>query len=298
MGGGRGFGQQSPLGGLLGGRRGRGRGRGGAWKIRLLIAFALVAFAVVKYFGTSSVNPITGKSERVGHAAAQDVAFGLQAAPEMAAQFGGPARDAAAQARVKQIGRELEQAIYELYADTLEDQPFEFSYTLLEDDNTINAFALPGGPTFITEALYRQLPSDAEIAGVMGHEIGHVIERHGAERMAKQELMSGITGAVAMGTGDYTAANISNMVGNFIQMSYGRDQELECDAIGLQLMATAGYDPRAMLRVMEVLQQAGGGGPRQPEWASTHPSPENRLEKIQAMIDQMYPNGVPEGLRR
>ena len=289
------MGMRSPLGGMFGGRR-RGRSRiPGGWKVKLLIFGGMALFALISYLGTSSVNPITGEQQRAGDPR-QDVALGLQAAPEMAAQFGGPSRDAQAQARVQRIGADLVAAMREVY--DLDAVPYEFSFTLLEDDDIVNAFALPGGPTFITEALYRRLPQDSEIAGVMGHEVGHVIHRHGAERMAKQQLQQGLTNAVVMGTGDYSAAQIASMVGNFIQMSYGRDDELESDLEGVRLMAAAGYDPRSLITVMEVLREASGGTSSRPEWSSTHPAPENRIARIEAAIAELFPNGVPDHLRQ
>jgi predicted Zn-dependent protease len=82
-----------------------------------------------------------------------------------------------------------------------------------------------------------------------------------------------------------------------ISMSYGREDELESDALGIRLMAEAGYDPRAMVRVMEVLVKASGGS-RQPEFFSTHPAPENRASRIREQIAKQFPNGVPAGLKR
>jgi len=161
----------------------------------------------------------------------------------------------------------------------------------------VNAFALPGGPVFITEGLLRLLKTEAELAGVLGHEIGHVIARHSSERLAKQQLTQGLLGALVVGSGDYTTAQIGQMVGSMINMKYGREDELEADALGIRIMVEGGYDPRGMIRVMEVLAQASSGS-RQPEFVSTHPAPENRAEKIKQAIAKQYPQGVPEGLKK
>jgi len=176
--------------------------------------------------------------------------------------------------------------------------PYKFSFHVLADPRTVNAFALPGGPIFITEGLLRLLKTEAELAGVLGHEIGHVIARHSSERLAKQQLTQGLVGALVVGSGDYTTAQIGQVVGSMISMSYGRDDELESDALGIRIMAEARYDPRAMIRVMEVLAKASGGGSRQPEFFSTHPAPENRSTRIREEISRRFPNGVPEGLKR
>jgi predicted Zn-dependent protease len=175
--------------------------------------------------------------------------------------------------------------------------PYKFSFHVLADARTVNAFALPGGPVFITEGLLRLLKTEAELAGVLGHEIGHVIARHSSEHLAKQQLTQGLLGALVVGSGDYTTAQIGQVVGSMINMSYGREDELEADALGIRIMAEGGYDPRALIRVMEVLAQASGGS-RQPEFFSTHPAPENRAERIKQAIAKSFPNGVPEGLKR
>jgi predicted Zn-dependent protease len=87
------------------------------------------------------------------------------------------------------------------------------------------------------------------------------------------------------------------MIGNLATMKFGRDDELESDYLGVRFMTEAGYDPRSMIRVMEILAEAGGGSKRQPEFFSTHPNPDNRIARIKEAINKLYPNGVPEGLK-
>jgi predicted Zn-dependent protease len=100
-----------------------------------------------------------------------------------------------------------------------------------------------------------------------------------------------------VGSGDYSAAQIGQVVGSLINMSYGREDELESDALGIRIMAEGGYDPRALIRVMEVLAKASGGS-RQPEFVSTHPAPENRAERIKQEIAKRFPQGLPNGLKQ
>jgi predicted Zn-dependent protease len=248
-------------------------------KARWIIALVIALFAVITYFGRSSVNPITGETQRVAMSPEQEIALGLKSAPEMAAQMGGVSRNMEARALVRRVGEQL-------VARSLGGKsPYKFSFHVLADSRTINAFALPGGPIFITEGLLRQLKTEAELAGVLGHEIGHVIARHSSERLAKQQLTQGLLGALVVGSGDYNAAQIGQLVGSMITMKYGREDELESDALGVRIMAEAGYDPRAMIRVMEVLAKASSGS-RQPEFFSTHPAPENRSARIQAEIEK------------
>jgi predicted Zn-dependent protease len=209
----------------------------------------------------------------------------------MAQQMGGLSRNERAQALVRQVGEGL---VAKSFAAK---SPYKFSFHVLADPRTVNAFALPGGPVFITEGLLRLLKTEAELAGVLGHEIGHVIARHSSERLAKQQLTQGLLGALVVGSGDYTTAQIGQMVGGMINMKYGREDELESDALGIRIMAEAGYDPRAMIGVMETLAKASSGS-RQPEFFSTHPHPENRQLRIREEIARRFPSGVPAGLKK
>jgi beta-barrel assembly-enhancing protease len=258
---------------------------------RLVVAGIIALFAIISYFGSSSENPLTGEKQRVAMTPEQEIALGYQSASQMAAQMGGVSRNAQAVALVQRIGEEL---VRESFAAK---SPYKFSFRVLADPKTVNAFALPGGPVFITEGLLRQLKTEAELAGVLGHEIGHVIARHSSERLAKQQLTQGLLGALVVGSGDFTTAQIGQVVGSMINMSYGREDEIESDTLGIRIMSEAGYDPRGMIRVMEVLAKASGGS-RQPEFMSTHPAPENRSERIKQAIAKQYPRGVPENLKK
>lgn len=277
-------------------RRGYGRQRRGRSWGRLGIAAVIALIAIVTYFGRSSINPITGQKQRIALTVDEEIALGLQSAPEMARQFGGLHPDAKAQALVDEVGQRLVAAIPEA------GKVYPFEFHLLADGQTVNAFALPGGQIFITAALFERFRSEGQLAGVLGHEIGHVIHRHSAEHLAKSQLMQGLVGAVAVGTydpGDRNSqygAMIAAAVGQMINLKYGRDDELESDTEGVRVMARAGYDPRSMIEVMEILKQAGGGRGT-PEFMSSHPDPGNRAERIKEAIQREFPAGVPEGLK-
>lgn len=260
-------------------------------RARLILAVIVALFVGASYLMQSSHNPITGETQRVALSHEQEIALGLQSAPQMAARFGGITRNEQASTLVKSIGQRL------VAQSVAAKSPYRFSFHVLADPKTINAFALPGGPVFITEGLLRLLRTEGEVAAVLGHEIGHVVARHGAEHLAKQQLTQGLVGAVAVGSGDYGTAQMAQAVGSLLNMKYGRDDELESDTLGVRIMAEAGYDPRSMLRVMEVLASASSGA-RQPKMLSTHPNPGNRKERIQAEIENRFPSGVPEGFAR
>lgn len=258
---------------------------------RLFIAIIIALIAIITYYSSTSENPLTGEKQRVAMSPEQEIALGYKSAPEMAAQLGGLSQNEKARALVRGVGERL------VARSLAAKSPYKFSFHVLADPRTVNAFALPGGPIFITEGLLRLLKTEAELAGVLGHEIGHVIARHSSERLAKQQLTQGLLSALVIGSGDHTAAQIGQMVGSMINMSYGREDELESDALGIRIMAEVGYDPRALIRVMEVLAQASGGS-RQPEFFSTHPAPENRSARIREEIAKRFPNGVPQSLRQ
>ncbi len=266
--------RQSPQ---YGGRRGFG-GRGGMGKGGLIIGVALALFAVFKYYSNTQYNPITDEKQQVSLSIDQEIQLGLQSAPSMIQQHGGLHPDPQGQALVKQVGQRL---VNNSIARSTE---YQFDFHLLADPRLVNAFALPGGQVFITAALASRLESEDQLAGVLGHEIGHVVARHGAERIAKQELTQGLTGAAVVAAGDYGTAQAAQMIANLINMKYGRDQELQSDDLGVRLMLEAGYDPHALKGVMRILEEASGGANRQSEFFSTHPSPTNRIEKIDEAI--------------
>jgi predicted Zn-dependent protease len=155
---------------------------------------------------------------------------------------------------------------------------------------------------FITEGLLKRLDTEGELAGVLGHEIGHVVARHGAEHIAKSQLTQGLTGAAVLATynpndpGSRNSAAVAMMIGQLVDMKFGRADELEADKLGVRFMSDAGFDPRSMEKLMQVLEQSSSGN-RPPEFFSTHPNPENRIVRIREAIQEKYPNGVPEGLQ-
>ena len=258
---------------------------------RLVMAAVMVAFALLSYYGTREDNPVTGEKQHVGLSQEQEVVLGLQSAPEMADQFGGLDPDESVQSDVAAIGNRI------VSRSVAAKTPYKFQFHVLADPQTVNAFALPGGPVFITRALLSRLGNEAQLAGVLGHEVGHVVARHSSEQIAKSQLAQGLIGAVGVATSDQQAAQAAAFVAQMAQMKYGRQDELQADALGVDLMSSAGYDPSTLVDVMEILAKASGGS-RQPEFFSTHPDPGNRAEKIRQQIAAKFPGGVPPELTR
>lgn len=263
---------------------------------RLLIAVAIVAFALYRYFTQTEVNPVTGETQHIAMTADQEIALGLESAPVMTQQMGGEVdpSDPKAQ-RVAAIGRSV------VENSDARRSPYTYDFHLLRDDKTVNAFALPGGQVFITYGLLRRLETDAQLAGVLGHEVGHVVNRHGAEHMATGQLGQLLTVATGVAASDdqgggQRAAMIAAMVNQLVQLKYSRSDELESDRFGMDAMTQAGYDPSAMLGVMRILEEASQGG-GSPAMLATHPYPEQRIEEIQRYLAEKFPSGIPRELK-
>jgi len=263
----------------------------------MILAAIVALFSMFSYFRLSQPNPVTGEKQRIDISPRQEIALGLQAAPQMARQFGGLDPDPRAQALVDEVGQEV------VAQSDAARSGYQFEFHALADPRTVNAFALPGGQIFITRALLSRIQSRGQLAGVLGHEVAHVVARHGAEHMAKQRLSAGLTGAAVIASTDpsdprtYKNAAVAAMIGQLVNMRFGREDELESDSLGVRFMAQAGYDPRSMVGVMQILAQSGGrrGGP---EFFQTHPNPENRVARIREAIQYNFPNGLPSGLRQ
>lgn len=243
----------------------------------LVIGLVIAAFFIFRYCSTEQYNEITGETQHISLSTNQEIALGLQSLPTMVREYGGLHPDQEGQQFVKKVGQRI------VRNSDAGKTPYQYDFHLLADPRVVNAFALPGGQVFITAALFNRLETEDELAGIFGHEIGHVVARHGAERIAKQELTQGLTGAAVVASGDYTTAHAAQVIGSLVNMKYGRDQELESDDLGVRFMTQAGYDAEALITVMHILEESSGGQ-RVPEWQSTHPNPENRIGRIREAI--------------
>ena len=265
--------------------------------LRFIIAIIVAAVSLFGYFFNTSKNEVTGETQHVNMSADQEIALGVQAAPEMAAQYGGESPDARATAAVQAVGQKI------ISSTKAGQTPYRFQFHLLADDQTINAFALPGGQVFITQGLLKNLTSEGQLAGVLAHEIGHVVGRHSAAQVAKSNLTQGLAGAATIASYDPNSpgssiakAAVAAAIAKVIGLRFGRNDELEADKLAVDFTPKAGYDPRAMIQVMKMLEQQGGRSST-PEFMSTHPNPGNRIGELEKEIAAEYPQGVPAGLK-
>jgi len=243
---------------------------------RWLASFLLVA--------SCASAPYTRRSQFIIVSAEEEAKLGAQAYQEVlgksrivtAPQVNGP---------VEAVGRRIARAT--------EHPEYKWQFALLDDPKEQNAFALPGGKVAVYTGLLPVAETTTGLAVVLGHEIGHVIARHGAERMSQGavaqaggSLLGTILGQSPSTQVLLAAYGLGAQVG--VLLPYGRTQESEADHIGLLLMAHAGYDPRGAVAFWQRMERASqGGGP--PEFLSTHPSHGTREQQIEAWL--------PEALR-
>lgn len=256
--------------------RGGVRRRGGfRWQIMVLFAIG----AGVYYFMNQETVPLTGRKQLRTMKPAQEMQLGLQSYQQILADSSVMPKNEPVVQAVSEIGRRLARAA------APEDPGFDWTFNVIESEQA-NAFALPGGYTAVYTGLIPIAQNEDGIAVIMGHEIGHALAHHGAERMAQQNMQRIVGAGVSLGAGgmDYGAQRaVMGVFGGISQYGYAlpfsRKHESEADYIGLILVARACYDPREAPKLWERMGAAGGATP--PEFQSTHPSPETRVNDFQ-----------------
>ncbi|HYB96730.1 MAG TPA: M48 family metallopeptidase [Vicinamibacterales bacterium] len=244
---------------------------------RLALVMTLTATTVV---AQTKVTPPKNK-----YTPQQDVQIGREAAQEVRSQY--PIiNDDHIRGYLDRLGDRLVEAA----PRELNNPVFEYSFTPVNLKD-INAFALPGGPMFVNRGMVEAASNEAEVAGVMAHELAHVLLRHGTANASKQQgaQIGAIAGAIAGaiiggGWGNVIAQGSQFGLGTWL-MKYSREYEKQADLVGAQIMARAGYDPRALAHMFETIQKQGGRGG--PEWLSSHPNPGNRTQYITAEANQL-----------
>jgi predicted Zn-dependent protease len=224
-----------------------------------------------------AMNPVSGNREFVMISEAQEIEMGRQGSAEVLAAIGRvPGSDL--RAYVDGIGQGM--------ARQSERPQLAWEFHVL-DDASVNAFAMPGGFIFVTRGLLTHMTNEAQLASVLGHEIGHVTARHSVQQMSRQQLASlglGLGSVLSPTIADY--GQVASLGLGLLFLSYSRDHENQSDELGFGYALARGYDTREMSSVFEMLrrnaQMAGAG--RLPEWQSSHPDPGNRIEHVQQMV--------------
>jgi len=249
--------------------------------MRQRYAIAPASLALLLTLTACAVNPATGRREFSLVSESQEIAMGQEYDPQIVAQMG-LYPDDDLQAYVSELG--LRMAAESERAQL----PWKFQVV---DDPVVNAFAVPGGFIYITRGILSHLNSEAELAGVLGHEIGHITARHSANQMTRVQLQQ-----IGLGVGAMLSDDVAEWTGaiglglGLLNLRYGRGDESQSDELGVRYMSRTGFNPEAMAGVFETLALASGDpSSRTPEWASTHPYPENREARILEMVAELPP---------
>jgi predicted Zn-dependent protease len=237
--------------------------------------------AVVVLVGVAAcaTNPVTGKRELSLVSESQEISMGQQAAQDVRRSMG-VVPDSGLQRYVRSIALRM--------AQTSERPNLPWSFEVI-DDPAVNAFALPGGPIFVTRGILSFMQNEAELAAVLGHEIGHVTAKHSVRQLSKAQLAQLGLGIGSIVSDEFAALSgiVSQGLG-LLMLKYGRDDETQADDLGFRYSLREGYDVRAMRSMFEMLQRVSAGsgqGGRLPQWLSTHPDPENRIAKTDQRLD-------------
>jgi predicted Zn-dependent protease len=212
----------------------------------------------------------------------QEIAMGREAAPKFKEEFGGEVKDTPLQDYVTTVGKTV--AIKS-------DREMPYTFTLVRSD-VPNAFALPGGPIFITAGLMARMENERELAAVLGHEVAHVANRHNVQQLEKQMGAALLIEVAKIAVGKENAGateQVGKLVTNMALLKYSREDEYEADADGLVYMEKAGYNPWGMIELLRTLKQlSGDGGGDFTEMFQTHPLPQNRIDKAVSTVRDEY----------
>ena len=244
------------------------------------LAFFAVSLALVLVAGACATNPATGHRELALMSEAQEISLGQQSDQQVREEMG-VYPDAQLQRYVEEIGQRLARA------SERPNLPWHFAVV---DVPAVNAFALPGGYIYITRGILPFLDNEAQLAGVLGHEVGHVTARHAVQQYSK--ATSAGLGVALLGIFVPEARPLQGVTESalgLLFLKYGRDDEVQADDLGVRYASRAGWDPSGvagMLTTLARLDEAGGSSKGVPNWLSTHPAAADRVQKVQAAIQQ------------
>jgi metalloendopeptidase OMA1, mitochondrial len=270
------------------GRAPQRRGFGLGW-IRLLPLLLFGLYAAYYWFSNQETVPLTGRKQLVDLTREQEAALGYQSYQEILANEN-VLTTGDAPRQVREIAVRLIEAVRKL--DPKADPGFDWEANVIQSDQA-NAFALPGGKIAVYTGIFPVAANENGLAAVMGHEIAHAIARHGAERMAYQKLVQMGSMAAGVSVGDMSPAARQAVMGALgagakfgVLLPFSRDHETEADQMGLMFAAAACYDPREAPKLWERMaaNSSSQGGQRPPEFASTHPSNESRINNLNALM--------------
>lgn len=257
--------------------------------------FILIFLSFFTLSCVAEVDPLSGKRTYTLLSTQQEIEIGHKVIPSAINENDGVYPNSEIQRYVRQIGQNIA---------SITPRRVDYQFYVV-NSSEINAFALPGGPVFVTRGLLLRLDKESELVGVLSHELGHINARHHAKFLEKSFGMSVLIGILGIAVQDssYASAvmNLAQVSAGLLQLKFSRDQENEADSLGVRFSYQAGYDPRGLLGVFEEFKSMEKV--RTVEWLSTHPLPDTRIRNVQQMISQQYPDSFrlrqdSEGFRR
>ncbi len=244
--------------------------------------FVLIILSIFSLSCVAEIDPLSGKKTYTLLSTQQEIEIGRKVIASAINENEGLYPDREVQSYIKNLGSKIA---------SVTPRQVEYQFFLVNSSD-INAFALPGGPIFITRGILLKMENESELAGVIAHELGHINARHHAKFLEKTYGMSILVSilGIALQDSKYSSVilNLAQITGGLLQLKFSRDQENEADALGVRFAYDAGYDPRGILGIFEKFKSLERGQPI--EWLSTHPLPDTRIKNVQQMISTQYPN--------
>lgn len=224
-----------------------------------------------------AINPTTGDEEMMFFSPEKDVALGRKYAPSIEKALGGRIADENMQNYINQVGQRIARVCHR--------PDLSYHFAAVEEGGA-NALAVPGGYVYITRGLLKELKSEAQLAAVLGHEVGHVVARDTMAAISRQIGMTALLAATVAGDAPGEVAGATAFINGVLSLQYSREDEKDADMTGLSYMTQAGYDPNGMVETMAVLQELQTIRPI--EFFSTHPNPERRIAYLEEKIARRY----------
>jgi len=259
------------------------------FRVRLVVFWVSLLALLAGLYPGCARNPVTGKRQIALVSEQQEIEMGREAHPQVLQQYG-RLENPQVQTYVSDVGQRL--------AGSSHRPELEWHFTVV-DVPVVNAFALPGGYIYITREIMAYMNNEAELAGVLGHEIGHVTARHSVEQISKAQLLS-----LGLGVGSVLSPTFGQLSGlaesglGLLFLKYGRDDERQSDELGVEYMLAEGYDPREFVHFFEVFEQLQEeSGQVLPNWLSTHPSPPDRISRTSEQVKQLMASRPATDLR-
>jgi predicted Zn-dependent protease len=248
---------------------------------------AIVAAVIIVGCATA---PFTGRSQFILVSEGQELSLGEDAYRHVL-RDSVVTRNAEAERLVRKVGERI--------ARVAEKPEYKWEFTIINDPEMVNAFVVPGGKVAVYTGIFGAARDEAGLAVVLGHEVAHALARHPAERMSQGMLaqLGGVGLSIALGNNPGIANAVMQAYGIGVALPFSRSQETEADRIGLILMAKAGYDPRVAIDVWERMEKKDGGKGAPPEFLSTHPGYETRIQNLRSFIPEALTYFQPSAAR-